>query len=217
MVAAQPVNAALRRIGKNAFFQASLSNFLRDVLFSRERLARSFVLDELDAKKQSETAHLADVRMGLQERKRASEFLPGGIHAIKKFVRFEIIEHGVARSCGHWMSLIREAVQETAGAALEGFDDASGSKDSAERSVTAGDSFAYQNHIRLNAPVLHGERFPRAAHARHYFVGDQQNSVLAADFCDARGVALRRHSAAKRRANNRLEDKRRSLISRLPA
>src|SRR5207244_6380732 len=98
-----------------------------------------------------------DVRMRLQRRKRAVQLLPGGIHAIKKFVRFQIVEHGVARSSGHWMGLIREAVHEGARAMLESFDDARGNENRAQRRVTASDSFANQNQIRLDVPVLQGK------------------------------------------------------------
>ena len=55
--------------------------------------------------------------------------------------------------------------------------------------------------------MLNGEWFSRAAHAAHNFVGNQENSILAADFRDASGVSLRRHSGTESRANNRLENK----------
>ena len=77
MIPAQPVNAALRWIGEDTFLQTGLANFLRDVLFSREGLAARFVFDEFDAQKQTETANVADMWMGLQRRKHAAELLRG--------------------------------------------------------------------------------------------------------------------------------------------
>src|SRR5260370_2472278 len=105
------------------------------------------------------------------------------------------------------MSLIRKAVHECAGAVLECFDHARGNEHGAQRRVTAGDSFPHQNNVRLDAPVLHGEWFSRAAHAAHHFVGDQKNSALAADFRDPCRVTFGWHGGTQGVANNRLEDK----------
>src|SRR4029077_12834841 len=138
-----------------------------------ERLARDFVFDELHAKKQSEAANIANIRMRLQYRESSAQFLSGGIHTFEKLVRLKIIENGVSRGGGDGMRLVGESMHEGAGAARERFHDARGNEHRAKRRVTAGDSLAQQNHVRLKAPVLYGERFSGAAHAAHDLVGDQ--------------------------------------------
>jgi len=217
VIAANAVNAAARRIGQYIFFQTSLVNFIGDILFLWKGFARGFVFDELDAEKKAEPANFANVRMRLQGGKSAAQDLPGRNRATKKIVRFEIIENRVARGGGDGMRLICEAMRECARAAAECFDHTSRNQHSAERRVPAGDSFAHQNHVWLDAPVLDGKGFSGAAHAGHDFVGDQENSVLAADFRDARGVALRRRRSAKRRANDRFENESGGFIWHLSA
>ena len=172
MVAAQSVDAALRRVGKDIFFQTGLANFLGAVLFLCERLARRLVFDEFNAKKKTEAANIADVRMRPQRCKGATQILSDRIDAIKKFVRFEKVENSVSRRRGNWVRLIRESVHEGARATLECFGDAPGNENRAERRVTAGDSFTRKNHVWLDAPVLHGKRFSGTPHSRHHFVGD---------------------------------------------
>ncbi len=207
MIAAHAVNAALRGVGKHAFFQTGLANFLSDVLLSWERLARGFVFDEFDAKEETEATDFTDMDVRLKWRKRDAEILCGGSHAIKELVRFEVVENGVARGSTNRMRLISEAVHEGAGAAFECFDDARGNENRAERRVTAGDSFSYQDDVRLDAPVLRSKRLSGTAHAGHNFVGDQENTVLAADFRDARGVTFGRHGGAESGADDRFKDK----------
>src|SRR5260370_591592 len=159
MVAPEAVNAALRWIGQHTFFQTGVANFLGDVLFSWKRFASSFVFDELHAEKQSEAANISDVRMRLQRREGSAQVLPGGTHAIKKFMRFEIVQNSVARGRANRMSLIRETVHKSATAAFECLDDARGNEHGAERRVTAGDSFPHQNHVRLDVPLLDAKCF----------------------------------------------------------
>src|SRR5260370_148736 len=207
MIAGQAVNAALCWIGQNTLFHAGLANFLGNVLFFRKRLARGFVFDEFDTEKQSEAAKFADVGMRLQRRQRGAQVLFCRAHALKKFVRFKIVQNSVPRSGRDRMSLIRKAVHECAGAVLECFDHARGNEHGAQRRVTAGDSFPHQNNVRIDAPVLHGEWFSRAAHAAHHFVGDQKNSALAADFRDPCRVTFGWHGGTQGGANNRLENK----------
>jgi hypothetical protein len=88
------------------------------------------------------------------------------------------------------MRLIGEAVHESGGAFFESVDDAGRDEDCPERGVTAGDSLPGENDVRLEAPVLAGKRFSRAAHAGHDFVGDKEDAVAAAHFGDAGGVAV---------------------------
>ena len=49
--------------------------------------------------------------------------------------------------------------------------------------------------------------FPVRPHAGHDFVGDQQNFIFAADFRDARDVAVAGHSGSQRGADDRLKNK----------
>lgn len=105
------------------------------------------------------------------------------------------------------MSLIGKAVFESAGASCESIGDFRGNQDGPERRVTAGDAFADENQIWLDAPVLDGKRLARAAEAGHDFVGDEKDAALAADFRDARDVAVGWGSGAESGANDGFEDK----------
>jgi len=61
VIAAEAIDAALRRIGKHIFVETGLANSLGDVLFSRERFVSSFVFDEFDAAEKAPAANIADV------------------------------------------------------------------------------------------------------------------------------------------------------------
>jgi hypothetical protein len=189
-----------------------LANFFRNVVRFWERLSRAFVFDEFDAEKKPKAAEFAHIRMRLQRRKSFAQSFAGGNHALEKIVCFKIINDSVARGGGDRMSLIREAVQESAGAALERFNDTRGNENGAERRVPAGNSLPDQNNVRLDAPVLDGKSFSGAAHAGHDFVSDKENAVFAADFGDARSVANWRHGGAESGANDWLENKGCGLI-----
>jgi len=84
-----------------------------------KRLARGSVFDEFDAEEKAQAANIADVRVRLKQRKSVAQIFSCGNDAVKKLVRFEVVENGVA--CGHAnrMRLISEAVHEGAGAAFE--------------------------------------------------------------------------------------------------
>src|SRR5208282_4388777 len=93
VIASQAVHATLRRIGKHIFFQTGMANFLNDVLLPGKRLARGFVSDEFYAEQQTQAANITDIRMRLQWSKRAAQFFTSLFHAVKKFVRFEIVKN----------------------------------------------------------------------------------------------------------------------------
>src|SRR5690348_13211765 len=122
-------------------------------------------------------------------------------------VRFEVIENGVTSGGRDGMSLIGEAVFECAGASCKSFDNFCGDKDCAEGRVAAGDSFSDENHVRLGVPMFYGERFAGAAEAGHDLVGDEKDAARAADFGDARDIAVGWRSGTESRANDRFEDK----------
>ena len=208
MVAAKAVDAALRGVGEDAAVHGSGADFFCDLLSGIEWRAGGFVADEFDAEKQTEAADFADVRMRGERGEGGAEMFGGRLNASKKIVGFEVIENGVA-SCGRdRMSLIREAVFECAGARRKGFDDSRGDQECAKGRVAAGDPFADENHVWLDAPVLDGERFAGAAKAGHDFVGDEKDAARAADFCDAGDITVGRRSGAESCANDRFEDKR---------
>src|SRR5580692_1526959 len=136
-----------------------------------------------------------------------SKSLAGRSNAIEKFVGFEIVEHGVA-GCGcDGMRLISEAVHEGGGAFFKSVDDPGRDQDGTKRCVTAGDPFANENNVWLKIPVLRSERLAAATHAAHHFIGDKKNAVLAANFRDARGVAVDSGSGAERGTDHGLEEK----------
>ena len=76
-----------------------------------------------------------------------------------------------------------------------------------QRRIAARNSLAHQNHIRRRAPVFHGERPACAPHSRHHFVGDQKNSMLAANFRNSLNVTFRRRHCAQGCSHGWLENK----------
>jgi len=54
--------------------------------------------------------------------------------------------------------------------------------------------------------MIHCEGFSGAAHTGHDFVGDENNSTIAADFCYALDVAIGRSCSAERGTDYRFED-----------
>ena len=66
MVAVGAVDAALRGVGEDVFFEGSLADAVGDVVFFGERLARGFVLHEFDAEKQAEATDFAYMVVRLQ-------------------------------------------------------------------------------------------------------------------------------------------------------
>lgn len=206
MIATRAVYCSLRGIREDIFFKGGLADFFSDGGFFWERLARGFVFDELDGLEEAAATNLAYVGMRFEGGERCAKHLTSGRDSIEEFLGFQIIENRIASGGRDGMRLVSEAVHEGGGAFFEGLDDAGRDEDCAERRVTAGDSLSGEDDIGLEAPVLAGERFPGAAHAGHDFVGDQENTVAAADFGDAGGIAVNSGSGAEGCADYRLED-----------
>ena len=201
-----PSTGALRRISEDVLLESSLADFFGDAGFFRERLARGFVLHEFHALQQAEPTNLPNMRMILESGEGLAKRFPCGSDALEKLVSFQVIKDGVAGSGSHRMRLIGEAVHESGGALFEGFSDMRSDQNRPQRRVAAGDSFAGENNVGLQTPVEAGKRLARAAHAGHYFIGDEKDAVLAADFGNTRGVAIDCGNSTKRCAHNRLEN-----------
>lgn len=208
MIAAGTVDGALRGISKYIPLKGGLADFFGDGGFFGERLARGFVFDELDGLQEAEAAHLADVGMSFERREGFPERFACGRDSVEKLVGLEAVEDSVACRGGNGMRLIGEAVHEGGAARFERIDDVRSDKDRAERSVPTGDSLSGENNVGLKPPVLAGEWFTSASHARHDFVGDEQDAVAAADLGDACGVAVDGGNGAERGANDWLKDER---------
>ena len=54
--------------------------------------------------------------------------------------------------------------------------------------------------------MLNGKRFSGTAHTGHDFVGDEEDSAIAADFCDAFCVTVGRCGGSERGSNYGFED-----------
>src|ERR1700742_1083821 len=52
VISAKTIDATLRWIRKNTFGERGLADFFGDIVFACKRLARGFILDELDAEEQ---------------------------------------------------------------------------------------------------------------------------------------------------------------------
>lgn len=208
MVATQPIDAPLRRIGQHALVQGSLPNPFGDVFLPSKWFARGFVFHELNAEQQTKPSNLAHVRMSLQRRQLPSKNLRGRRHSLKQRVRFDEIKNGVARSRSHRMRLVCKPVLKSAAALRKSLHNVRSRQYSAQRRISARDSLPNQNNVGPHVPVLHRERLSRAAHAAHDFVGDQKNAAPTATFSNASRVTRRCHRCPKRRPNHRLEDKR---------
>lgn len=215
MVAAGAVHAALRGVNEYALVHCGGADSLGDGFVRIEGRASGFVANEFDGKQKTKAAEVADMGMRLKRSKRRAKLFGGRSDAREEMVGLDVIENGVAGGSGDGMGLIREAMFERARAAFEGFDDVGRDEHCSQRSVAAGDSFAGENHVRLDAPMLNGEGLARAAEAGHDLVGDEQDVVLAADFGDPRGIALWRRGGAERCADNGFKNEGSSSVLRV--
>ncbi len=206
MIAARAVDGALRGIREDIFFERSLTNFFGDGGFLGERIARRFILHELDALEKAEAADLANVWVRFDGGESLAQGFTDRRDAIEELVSFEVVEDGVAGSGGNGMRLIRETMHESSGAFLVGFDDVRRNENRAEGSITAGNSLSGQDDVRFESPMLRGKWFAGTAHAGHDFVGDEKNSVFAADIGDARGVTIYRGNRAERGTDDGFKD-----------
>jgi len=109
------------------------------------------------------------------------------------------------------MRVVREAVQECAGAGGDRVDDSLARDDCAERRVSAGESFGGDQNIWADTIMFHREVAAGAAHAGHNFVGDQQHAVTAADSGNRLQISGRRNHRAERGSADRFEDERGGL------
>ena len=76
----------------------------------------------------------------------------------------------------------------------------------ADRLVTGAQPLGDRDEVGADAFLLEREERPRAAHAAHDLVGDEQHVVAVADLADAAEVARRRGDAAGGGAHHRLRD-----------
>ncbi len=159
MIAARAVDGALRGIREDIFFERSLTNFFGDGGFLGERIARRFILHELDALEKAEAADLANVWVRFDGGESLAQGFTDRRDAIEELVSFEVVEDGVAGSGGNGMRLIRETMHESSGAFLVGFDDVRRNENRAEGSITAGNSLSGQDDVRFESPMLRGKWF----------------------------------------------------------
>src|ERR1700756_5927076 len=68
--------------------------------------------------------------------------------------------------------------------------------DGAQGQIAAGQPLAHSDQIRRNLPVIYREPLSGASEARHYFIGDHQDSVSAANLANALQVAVGWHKNA---------------------
>src|SRR5579859_2354959 len=144
--------------------------------------------------------------MRFKRSKGGSQGLRRPRNACEQFVRFDVIQNGVAGSGGHGMGLVSKSMLERATATFKSLDNIGCDENRAERSVAAGNSLPRENDVGLDAPMPHSEWFACAADAGHHFILDEKHAALAANLRDARGVSFRRHGGAECRANDGLED-----------
>src|ERR1700690_709854 len=104
------------------------------------------------------------------------------------------------------MSLVSKSVLEVSCPVLKCFDNICRDEYGAKGSVAARDSLPDKNNIRLDAPVLHGERLAGPAHAAHDFICDKENVTRAANLGDPSDIAVWRHDSAESCSNNWLEN-----------
>src|SRR5579864_3299437 len=105
------------------------------------------------------------------------------------------------------MVLIGKAVLKRAGTAFKSFYYPWSYNHATKRRISAGRTFAECDHVRHNIPVIDSEGCAGASHAGHYFIGDEQHVMVAADISNALNVAIGRHRRAQSRADDRFKNK----------
>ena len=82
------------------------------------------------------------------------------------------------------VGVVSEAVEECSGAGGNRVDNFLAGDDSAERSVSAGETLGSNQDVGLHIPMLHAKVPTCPAHPRHNLVGNEEHSVAATDFDD---------------------------------
>src|SRR5450755_231721 len=104
------------------------------------------------------------------------------------------------------MSIVGEAVQEYSGGDSVNY--FFRGDDRAQRSIPAGETLGCDQNVGRNVPMFDGEIPSGAAHAGHYFIGNQQDTVPPANFRDLLKISGRRNHRAQRGPADWLEDER---------
>lgn len=208
MITAGAVCAALNGIGEDAATKGCVVDAGGDVQGGIERLTGFCVAYEFDAEKKTHAANVADDGRFVKRSEGGAKLSAFGFDGCDEIVLLQIIEDSQACGGGNRMSAISEAVEQGAGAAFDGGGDASGDDDGTERSVAAGEAFASENDVGLDAPMIDGKIFAGATDAGHHFVGDEENVVLAANVGDAGQVFGRRRGSTESGSRNWLDKKR---------
>src|SRR6185437_11275415 len=207
MVAAKAVSAALDRVREDTVAEGGVTDAGGDIQGGIEGLARFFVADELDAEEEAGASNVADDGQFTERLERPEKFASVGRDTGEEIFFSGVVENSESRGGGDGMGGIGEAVEECAGAALDGRSDFAANKDSAERSVAAGDALTDENDVGFNIPVIHSEILAGTAHAGHDFVGYEKNAVTAADFRYAQKVFRRRSHGTQSCAGNGFDEK----------
>jgi hypothetical protein len=211
VVAGNPIDAALHRVSEHATLCRSLSDGGR-VLASGIKGLRRDGIGEFDGPEQSEAANVTYAPA-------LTESLQNGAHVGAELLRVsgvaggthqvlgdDFLQYGSAGGDGDRVSVVGKAVDEGTGAARDGVDDFAGNDDGAERHVSAGDSLAGDDDVRLHAPMIDGEVSAGAPEAGHDFVGDHEESMLPAGFRYGGKVIRRRNGGTDGRSADGFED-----------
>ena len=81
-----------------------------------------------------------------------------------------------------------------------------GNQNRAQRSIATGQSFGGDQNVRRDIPMVDREMPPDASHTSHYFIGDQENAVPAADLSHTLQISGRWHHSTKCCPADRFDD-----------
>ena len=121
MIAASAIHATLHRICHHTRFERIFLNSRGHVRVGRKRLARLRVANDFDGKQQALAPHVTDDGVLPKRFERRTQFAPDRFDALEEPLPLDVVEHSVPSRSRHRMRAVREAVEESAGAARNRF------------------------------------------------------------------------------------------------
>ena len=190
MIARDSIGGPRARIRHQTSRQRGITDSRRDAPRRRERLFRRSIADELDAKQESQSAHVADDLVPLGQL--AQPLLEIRSHSrgvLDQPVVEDVAEHGapMAHDIGlpdEVCPMTKEPLRERTSPTNSGL-----ASTAPSGRIAAADSLGADDQIGNHTPVIEPPPLARASEPGHHLVGDEEDAVAVADLADALEVA----------------------------
>src|SRR6266536_1366047 len=209
MIAAHAVDRPAHRIDHQAARHRLALDSRVQLQPGIKRLLGAAIGDQLEALEQTASAHIAHVGMISEPLVEAAR----EVCALHPHVRQQLVAayhplHGQSRGARNRMTHVSVAVLEGARTSGNGLENFVLQQKRADRRIAPAETLGDRHQIRSDPFVLASMQLPRAAHAAHHLIENEQNAVAVADLTHASEIARRRRDRAQAGADDRLGDER---------